>query len=115
MLILEELETASGRCPFSEWFDELKDERARRAVARRLRAVEEAEHFGDCEALGDGLLELRIRYQQELRIYCCRIGRLVVLLLGGSEKRDQRRSIETGRERIEAFRTGFSDEHREVD
>lgn len=108
MLVLEEyeLESSSGktRRPFTEWFSRVKDDSARRAVQRRLRAVEQAEHFGDFGALGEGLLELRIHYQQGLRIYCARVGRKVVLLLGGSEKRNQQREMASVRERLAEFR-----------
>jgi putative addiction module killer protein len=55
----------------------------------RLRAG----NFGDCKALGQGLCELRIDWGPGYRVYYASIGRFVVLLLCGGDKRTQSSDI----------------------
>jgi len=98
---LEAYETNDGRVPFARWFDGL-DAVLRRAVQRRLRAIEEFDHFGRRKSLRGGLCELKFR--QALRIYFAEIDGGVVLLLGGSGKRDQDREIAKARRRLKDFK-----------
>ena len=56
--------------------------------------------FGDCKPVGGGVLELRIDHGPGYRVYCARVGRQVVLLLGGGDKRRQARDIEVARNRL---------------
>lgn len=97
---LEAYESDTGRCPYQDWFDELAEVN-RRAVQRRLRAIEEDGYFGDRKTLGKGLHELRFR--QGMRIYFTETGTRVVLLLGGSGKGDQGREIRKARKRMQDY------------
>lgn len=97
---LEAYETQDGRAPFEEWFEKL-DGTQKRAVQRRLRALEENDHFGDRKSLRGGLHELKFR--QVIRIYFTEVGGELVLLLGGSGKRDQSREIAKARARLKDF------------
>lgn len=96
-------ETASGRRPFVEWFDRL-DGRRQAAVRRRLRALEEHDHLGDCSSLRGGLYEMRLAGRIGLRVYFANLGGAIVLLLGGSGKSDQRQVIKRARARLKDFR-----------
>jgi len=96
-------ETSSGRRPFVEWFERLDGQR-RAAATRRLRAVEEHDHLGDCSSLRGGLYEMRFPGRIGLRIYFANTGGSVVLLLGGSGKSDQKQMIGRARERLKDFR-----------
>ncbi len=96
-------ETASGRQPFVDWFENL-DGRRQASVRRRLRAAEEHDHLGDCSSLRGGLFEMRLAGRIGLRIYFANIDRAIVLLLGGSGKSDQKRAIKRARERLKDFR-----------
>ena len=98
---LEAYETSDGKVPFTNWFYGL-DDTLRRAVQRRLRAIEENDHFGRRRSLRGGLHELKFR--QAIRIYFAVIDGQVVLLLGGSGKRDQNREIAKARTRLKDFR-----------
>lgn len=80
---LRAYETDAGQCPYEDWFQGL-DGNLRRAVQRRLRAIEESDHFGDRRNLRSGLYELKFR--QALRIYFAVFDVQIVLLLGGSGK-----------------------------
>ena len=97
---LEAYETSAGRVPYLEWFDGL-DATLRRAVQRRLRAIEENNHLGERKSLRGGLHELKFR--QAIRIYFAEIDRQIVLLLGGSGKRNQSREIAKARARLKDF------------
>ncbi len=96
-------ETGSGRQPFVEWFERF-DGQHQTSVRRRLRAIEEHDHLGDCIPLRGGLYEMRLAGRIGLRIYYARIDRAIVLLLGGSGKSDQKRTIERARVRLRDFR-----------
>jgi putative addiction module killer protein len=97
---LEAYETSEGRLPFIDWFDGL-DGTLRRAVQRRLRAIEENDHFGTRKNLRGGLHELKFR--QVIRIYFAEIDGEIVLLLDGSGKRNQDREITKARARLKDF------------
>ncbi len=97
---IETYETQGGRAPFEEWFEKL-DRTQKRALQRRLRAIEENDHFGDRKNLRGGLYELKFR--QVLRIYFTEVGGEIVLILGGSGKRDQSREIKKARERLKDY------------
>jgi len=58
----------------------------------RLRQIE-AGNFGDCGAVGEGLIELRVHVGPGYRAYCGRHGKAMVLLLCGGDKSTQARDI----------------------
>ncbi len=98
---LEAYETSGGRDPNLDWFDGL-DGTFRRAVQRRLRAIEDNDHFGKRKNLRRGLHELKFR--PVIRIYFAEIEGQIVLLLGGSGKRNQDREIAKARVRLKDFK-----------
>jgi putative addiction module killer protein len=97
----EVCENSEGRVPYLDWFNEL-DSTLRRAVQRRLRAIEDIDHFGKRRNLRGGLHELKFR--QVIRIYFAEIDGQIVLLLGGSGKRNQDREIAKARARLKDFK-----------
>jgi putative addiction module killer protein len=96
----EVYETSEGRVPYLDWFYGL-DSTLRRAVQRRLRAIEDNDHFGKRKSLRGGLHELKFR--QVVRIYFAEVDGQIVLLLGGSGKRNQDREIAKARARLKDF------------
>ena len=86
-------QTASGRRPFVEWLAALDDRRARAKIEARLARVA-AGNFGDVEAVGEGVLELRVDWGPGYRIYFARLGQVIVLLLCGGDKSTQQKDIE---------------------
>ena len=98
---IELYKSASGRAPFEQWYESL-DSRFREAIDRRLDAIFENDHFGDCRSLKYGLSEMRL-VGAGLRIYFDHIEHSIVLL-GGSDKKSQQRSIRVARKRLEELK-----------
>ncbi len=51
-------QTADGQEPVTDWLVAMRDKQAQAKVRARLKRLE-VEMFGDCESVGDGVLELR--------------------------------------------------------
>ena len=52
-----------------------------------------AGNFGDCEPVGEGVIELRVHVGAGYRVYCGRHGKAVLLLLCGGDKGSQSADI----------------------
>ena len=90
---LKFLETPSGQIPFFEWYDSLKDRRARRIITDKLRLLQNAE-FEGYKSVGHGIFELRIFYGPGFRIYFAFENEQVVVAVGGGDKSSQRADID---------------------
>jgi putative addiction module killer protein len=90
--ILRWYQTEEGVEPGLEWLRKLRDSKGRNVIRTRLNRVQ-AGNFGNCDAVGDGVHELKIDFGPGYRIYFGEDGDLVVLLLGG-DKSTQDRDIQ---------------------
>ncbi len=89
MVELREYVDSSGRSPFGKWFDDL-DSHAAVKVTIALERIASG-HKAAMKALGEGVSEYKIDFGPGYRIYFGRDGeRLVILLAGGTKKRQQR-------------------------
>ncbi len=88
--------TASGRDPYQEWVDKLKDLTGRVAIQRRVDRVAEG-NFGDHKSLQEGVWELKIDLGPGYRVYYALEGTTIVLLLCGGIKRMQDADIQRAR------------------
>ncbi|WP_290783700.1 type II toxin-antitoxin system RelE/ParE family toxin [Halomonas sp.] len=91
MMELTHYLTVDGHDPFQAWLNTTKsqDREAAMRVLTRLNRLA-AGNAGDTKAVGDGVLELRIDYGPGYRVYYAKVGRrLVMLLIGGTKKRQQ--------------------------
>lgn len=84
-----------GACPFRVWLKKLKDDRARARIVARVRRASKG-NFGDWKRLenSNGIYEMREHYGAGFRIYYCIINKTVVIILAGSTKHDQNKTIE---------------------
>lgn len=83
---------------FDKWLRKLKDLRSKAKVLIRIQKLEQDEHFGDCEPVGDGIRELKINYTKGYRVYFKeKDGEIIVLLIGG-DKSTQQSDIEKAKE-----------------
>lgn len=77
---------------FAVWHKNLRDLKARIAIARRLdRAA--AGNLGDVKHVGEGVSEMRIDVGPGYRTYFTWRGNAIVILLCGGDKKTQQRDI----------------------
>lgn len=97
MIDLLRYKREDGREPFTDWLAGIRDKVAAARIRVRLRQIE-AGNFGDCDAVGEGVIELRIHVVAGYRVYCGRHGKTVVILLCGGDKSTQPRDIKRAKE-----------------
>ena len=83
--------------PFADWMVSLKDLKTRARIAERLRRVAISGLLGDYRDIGDGVSELRFHFGPGYRVYFCRRGTEIVILLGGGDKGSQSRDVKTAK------------------
>jgi len=81
----------------------LKDARTKAKIVARIDRLAVG-NFGDCKALGGGLLELKIDLGPGYRVYYALIGKECVLLLAGGDKRRQSSDIDRARKYLEDYK-----------
>jgi putative addiction module killer protein len=84
--------TETGRKPFKEWLDGLKDVTARQKVRIRLDRVRLG-NLGRNRSVGEGVFELKIDYGPGYRIYYAIGKKTIVLLPMGGDKASQDKDI----------------------
>lgn len=80
--------TTDGEDVYQDWLDGLRDRRTRVAIQRLVDRLMIG-NFGDHKFCRDGVWELRIDFGPGFRVYYAMAGDTVVLLLSGSDKREQ--------------------------
>lgn len=93
---LREYLTETGRNPFREWLHSLRDIQARARIRVRLNRVRLG-NLGDCKAVGEGVLELKMDFGPGYRVYLGQVGDALVILLCGGDKQTQQRDIATAK------------------
>lgn len=86
-----------GKEPLTEWLQSLRDKQAQAKIRLRLKRLE-AGNFGDCEAVGAGVQELKEHLGAGYRVYFGRHGQTVVILLCGGSKKSQTTDIKCAKE-----------------
>lgn len=89
-------ESPSGKVPFDDWIEGLRDAKGRAQIQVRLDRLEQG-NLGDCKPVGEGVLELRIKLGPGYRVYFGEDGPLVILLLIGGDKSTQDKDIKTAK------------------
>ncbi len=88
---------------FDGWLASLSDQKAKARILARL-ASAALGNFGDCEAVGEGVSEMRVHHGPGYRMYFIRKGATVYLLLTGGDKASQRRDIKRAKELAKALK-----------
>lgn len=102
MMEIREYANPDGGSPFADWFNDL-DAQAAAKVATALIRMEQG-NFSNAKGVGAGVLEYRLDFGPGYRIYFGKDGeRLVILLAGGTKKRQQR-DIEAAQARWEDYK-----------
>lgn len=73
---------------FIKWMGDLKDGRAKRAIAARIERLVNG-NPGDVKPVGHGVSELRIRFGPGYRVYYVQRGSVLIILLCGGDKSTQ--------------------------
>jgi len=87
---------------FRKWRTQLRDERARAAIASRLDRLAFG-HAGDAAPVGDGISELRIHYGPGYRVYFRKQGKTIIVLLCGGDKSSQAKDIKLAKRLLNAL------------
>ena len=90
--ILRNYITPSGKVPFLEWLNSIKDPITRFRVRRRLDRLELG-NLGDCKSVGDEVFELRLAFGPGYRIYFAEQDNLIIILLCAGDKNRQKNDI----------------------
>ena len=94
--------TTSGKRPFELWFEKIKNAQERTVIFSRINRIRLG-NFGDHKALQDGVYELRIHCGAGVRIYYGKIGKKVILLLCGGDKKSQDKDITKAKEYLKDY------------
>jgi len=97
MMQLLRYQREDGRELFTQWLNGVRDLKAQARIGVRLNHLALG-NFGDCEPVGEGVIELRVHVGAGYRVYCARHGRAVVLLLTGGDKSNQPADIKRAKE-----------------
>ena len=85
---LQIFRTKNGSQPFTEWIEELRDQRAKQKIMARLARVRSG-NFGNVNTVGEGVHELKIDFGPGYRVYFGQHGTEIVILLCGGDKKTQ--------------------------
>ena len=89
MIDVREYVDRGGRSPYATWFDSLSAEAAAKVATAATRIS--LGNFSNVEGIGSGVFEYKLDFGPGYRIYFGKDGEeLVVLLCGGTKKRQQR-------------------------
>ncbi len=82
---------------FTRWFEKLRDRNARSRIDVRIYRLSLG-NYGDAKSVGKGVSEMRVSYGPGYRIYFCKRGHSVIILLAGGDKSSQSRDIRIAQE-----------------
>ena len=77
---------------FRRWLSELRDQNAYSRIRVQILRLARGQ-YGDFKSVGEGVLEVRLHFGPGYRLYFCRRGTAVILLLAGGDKGSQQSDI----------------------
>jgi putative addiction module killer protein len=103
MIEIRHYVSPAGRDVFDDWLSKLGDRRTEEKIFARLDRLANG-NFGDCKPVGSGIWELRIDWEPGYRVYYAIIGKELVLLLLGGDKRKQAADIQRASAYLREYR-----------
>jgi putative addiction module killer protein len=93
MVVVREYLDTAGRSPYAEWFEGLNAHAAAKVTIAVTRIGQG--NFSNVKGVGSGVYEYTIDFGPGYRIYLGKDGDRLVILLGGGTKKRQQRDITT--------------------
>jgi putative addiction module killer protein len=93
MIAVREYLDTEGRSPYAAWFDSLNSTAAAKVATATTRIS--LGNFSNVRGVGSGVFEYKLDFGPGYRIYFGRDGETLVILLGGGSKKRQQRDINT--------------------
>lgn len=91
MIDVREYNDREGRSPYGVWFDRLNAQAAAKVATALTRLANS--NFSTVKGVGSGVFECRIDFGPGYRVYFGKDGERLVILLGGGTKKRQQRDI----------------------
>jgi putative addiction module killer protein len=101
LVVVREYNDQSGRSPYAAWFNRLNAQAAAKVATALTRLAQG--NFSNVKGVGSGLFECRIDFGPGYRVYFAKDGERLVILLGGGTKKRQQKDIETAIARWQDF------------
>lgn len=99
---IEYYTTANNKCPYTEWFESLSPLYQAKIITRLDRLLEG--NKGDWKPLQNSKLsELRMHFGSGYRIYFKEIDNIIILLVAGSDKSEQEKTIKKANKYFEDY------------
>jgi putative addiction module killer protein len=92
MVTIREYLDLNGRSPYAKWFNRLNASAAAKVATAVIRM--EQGNFSTSKGVGNGVFECRIDFGPGYRIYFGKDGDNLVILLGGGSKKRQQKDID---------------------
>jgi putative addiction module killer protein len=92
MIDLREYLDREGRSPYAVWFERLNAQAAAKVAVAVTRLA--LGNFSNVKGVGSGVLECRVDFGPGYRVYLGKDGERLVVLLGGGTKKRQQRDIQ---------------------
>ncbi len=96
MIEIREYIDTLGRNPYAKWFDGLNARAAAKVAAALARMAQG--NLSNAKGVGAGVFEARIDFGPGYRVYFGKDGDTLIILLGGGTKKRQQRDIEAARD-----------------
>jgi putative addiction module killer protein len=91
MIDVREYIDQAGRSPYADWFERLNAQAAAKVATALTRLA--AGNFSNVKGVGSGVFEYRIDFGPGYRVYFGKDGERLVILLGGGTKKRQQHDI----------------------
>jgi len=102
MIDVREYNDREGRSPYGLWFDRLNAQAAAKVATALTRLANG--NFSNVKGVGSGVFECRIDFGPGYRVYFGKDGERLVILLGGGTKKRQQQDIETALARWQDYK-----------
>ena len=102
MIAIREYIDPEGRSPYARWFNRLDAQAAAKVTTALIRM--EQGNLSNAKGVGAGVFEHRIDFGPGYRVYFGKDGDALIILLGGGTKKRQQRDIETAQDFWQEYR-----------